>query len=57
MVDLDEEVLARPVVVKQIPGDPRPLGHPVEPDAPRRAENVVVADLGVDGSVEFYASI
>ena len=52
VIDLDEQILLV-IFVQQIPGDPRALRHPVQPDAADGPVNVVVADYDIDRSVEF----
>ena len=45
----------RVVVMAEVAGDPRPLGHPVQPHAAACPVDVVPADRGIDGPVEFDA--
>ena len=54
MVHLDEQIVGG-VVMAEVVGDPRPLGHPVQPDSAAGPVDVVTADRGIDGSVEFDA--
>ena len=54
MVRLDEQIVGG-VVMAEVVGDPRPLGHPVQPDSAAGPVDVVPADRGIDGPVEFDA--
>ncbi len=54
VVHLDEQIVGG-VVMAEVVGDPRPLGHPVQPDAAAGPVDVVPADRGIDGPVEFDA--
>lgn len=52
--DLDHKVT--PVVVVDVARDARALHFPVQPGAKRAVVDVVVANYGVDGGVEFDAT-
>lgn len=56
MVDLEEQVVER-IVVAAIPGDAGALPHPIQPDAERGPEDVVLRDADIHGTVEFDAPL
>ncbi len=55
MVNLHKKVLASVVIVQKVPAHTRALRHPVQPDTPARAVDVIAADLGVNRSVNLDA--
>ena len=55
MTHFEKKIFTWAVVVEEIPGDPRSLSHPVEPDAQLCAIYVVLTDEAIHGSMEFDA--
>ena len=55
MINLHEKILPGTVVVQQVTCHMRALRHPVQPNASVGAVNVISANLGVDGGVDFDA--